>query len=141
LAVGPAEEIVRDEGLLPALHDSDPEVRRLCEAALAGRGLRPEHILLGRLLTDDRPLVRLQVLDQLRETPDLETGVWLRRLSHDPSPAVRAAAMRAMTQQNGVDLSDRIDQMARNDPSPTVCRLAQYYRKCCPTVGESPANR
>ena len=49
------------------------------------------------------------------------------RLSHDSSPSVRVAAMRAMTQQSFVDLSDRIDQMARTDPSPTVCQLAQFY--------------
>ena len=30
-------------------------------------------------------------------------------------------------QQTLIDLSDRIDQMARSDPSPTVCQLAQFY--------------
>jgi hypothetical protein len=129
MAVGPAEQVVRDEGLLPCLHDPDAEVRRLSELALQGRGLRPEHIKLGRILTDPSPVVRLQVLDQLRRTPDLDAGIWLRRLSHDPSPAVRAAAMRAMSQQSSIDLTDRIDQMARNDPSPTVCLLARYYLK------------
>jgi hypothetical protein len=129
MAVGPADQVVRDEGLLPSLHDADPEVRRLSELALRGRGLRPEHIKLGRVLTDPSPVVRLQVLDYLRRTPDLDAGIWLRRLSHDPSPAVRAAAMRAMCLQSSVDLTDRIDQMARNDPSPTVCVLARYYLK------------
>jgi HEAT repeat protein len=129
LAVGPAPQAVPDEGLLPCLHDPDPEVRRLCEAALAGRGLRPEHVRLGRLLTHPSPGVRAEVLDQLHSAPDLDPGVWLRRLSHDPSPAVRAAALRAMTEQTGVDLSDRVDQMARSDPSPTVCYLARLYQK------------
>jgi HEAT repeats len=97
--------------------------------ALRGRGLRPEHIKLGRILTDPSPVVRLQVLDYLGRASDLDAGIWLRRLSHDPSPAVRAAAMRAMSQQTAVNLTDRIDQMARNDPSPTVCVLARYYLK------------
>jgi hypothetical protein len=66
-------------------------------------------------------------LDHLHQSHDLDPGLWLRRLSHDPSPAVRVAAMRAMTQMPYVDLSDRIDQMARSDPSPTVCQLARYY--------------
>jgi hypothetical protein len=35
-----------------------------------------------------------------------------------------------MSQQRVVDLTDRIDQMARSDPSPTVCNLAQYYLQC-----------
>jgi hypothetical protein len=138
LAVGPADQVVREEGLLPSLHDADPEVRRLCEAALRGRGLRPEHLRLGRLLTHPNPCQRLRVLDYLRplleeeraaRASDLDPGLWLRRLSHDPSPAVRAAALRMMSQQTLVDLSDRIDQMARNDPSPSVCQLAQFYRK------------
>jgi hypothetical protein len=127
LAVGPARDVVPDECLLPSLHDADPEVRRLCEQALGGRGLRPEFLELGRLLTDPKPATRLMVLDHLHRTPDLDPGLWLRRLSHDASPAVRVAAMRAMAQQPYLDLSDRLDQMARSDPSPTVCQLARYY--------------
>src|SRR5262249_52828824 len=121
------EQVIDDEALLASLHDPDPEVRRLCEAALRGRQLLPEHIRLGRLLTDPNPVVRLRVLDDLYKTPELDPGVWLRRLSHDPSPAVRAAAVRAMSQQTLIDLSDRIDQIARSDPSPTVCQLARFY--------------
>jgi hypothetical protein len=71
--------------------------------------------------------MRLRVLDQLRHVSDLDHALWLRRLSHDSSPAVRVAALRVMSQQTVVDLSDRIDQMARSDPSPTVRQLAQFY--------------
>jgi hypothetical protein len=71
----------------------------------------------------------LRVLDHLRFAPNLDPGLWLRRLSHDPSPAVRTAALRVMSQQDIIDLSDRIDQMARSDPSPTVCQIAQFYLK------------
>jgi hypothetical protein len=127
LAVGTNDQVIRDEGLLPGLHDSDPEVRKICEGALRARGLKPEHLQLGRLLTAPQPGTRLEVLDYLGQSPDLDPGLWLRRLSHDPSPAVRVAALRAMSQQNLVDLSDRIDQMARTDPSPTVCQVARFY--------------
>jgi hypothetical protein len=126
LAVGPADQVIRDEGLLPCLHDPDPEVRRLTEAALRGRGLRPEHIRLGRLLTHPSARARLEVLDHL-DRDDLDPGLWLRRLSHDSSPAVRAAALRVMSQQTLLDLSDRIDQMARSDPSPSVAWIARHY--------------
>jgi hypothetical protein len=138
LTVGPARDVVPDECLLPSLHDPDPEVRRLCEVALGGRGLRPEYLELGRLLTHPKPATRLLVLDRLHRSPELDPGLWLRRLSHDASPAVRVAAMRAMTQQDGLDLSDRIDQMARSDPSPTVCQLARYYLTC-PRPSRKPA--
>ncbi len=135
VAVGPAEQLVREDVLLPGLHDPDEEVRKHTEAALRGRGLRPEHLEMGRLLTHPKAAARLQVLDRLRtildggkdEAADLDPGVWMRRLSHDPSPAVRAAALRLMSQQAVVDLSDRIDQMARSDPSETVCQLARFY--------------
>jgi hypothetical protein len=50
---------------------------------------------------------------------------------------VRVAAVRAMTQQSFVDLSDRIDQIAREDGNPTVRQLAQYYLSCPHRNGEA----
>jgi hypothetical protein len=136
LAVGPAEKVVRDETLLPSLHDPDPDVRDLCRAALRGRGLGPEHLKLGELLTDPSPAVRLEVLDHLYQVPNLDPTLWLRRLSHDPAPGVRAAAVRVMSQRHGSSLCDRIDQMARGDPSPSVCQVAQYYLKALKSSNE-----
>ncbi|HTU19851.1 MAG TPA: HEAT repeat domain-containing protein [Gemmataceae bacterium] len=130
IAVGAARDAVHDDQLLPCLHDPDAEVRRRGEQVLIARGLRPEYLELGRLLTDPQPGKRLQVLDRLRQSTELDSGLWLRRLSHDPAPSVRVAAMRAMTQQSFVDLSDRIDQIAREDASPTVRQLAQFYLTC-----------
>jgi len=127
LAVGPADHLVRDEALLPCLHDKDAEVRRLCEIALQSRGLRPEHLRLGRLLTHPIATMRLQVLDELNSSADLDPALWLRRLSHDPSPAVRAGALRMMSERANLDLDDRMEQMARGDPSPTVSSLARFY--------------
>lgn len=127
LALGPAPEVLATDDLLQWLHDPDPGVRKLCETALRGRGLPDLHLQLGRFLTDSRPANRMQVLDLLQEAADLEPGVWLRRLSHDRVPAVRAAAVRAAGEQQFVDLSDRLEQMAQNDPSPTVRQLARYY--------------
>ncbi len=130
LAVGPAPEVINDDSLFYWLSDPDEEVRQLCEVALRGRGLQDGHIRLARLMADPRPTVRMQVLEAIEKVPDLDPGVWLRRLSHDPSPAVRAAAVRAAASQTQVDLSDRIDQMAQGDPSPTVQQVARYYLSC-----------
>ena len=126
-AVGPALEAIADDDLLVYLHDPDAKVRQLCETALRGRGLRDDHLKLGKLMTDHRPEVRLQVLEHLRHANELDPGAWLRRLSHDPSPAVRAAAIRAVAEHPLVDLRDRLEQMVQNDPSPTVQQLARYY--------------
>jgi len=99
----------------------------LCEQALRERHLSPSHIRLGRLLTDPRPSYRLEVLDHLVQATDLDPGVWLRHLSHDPKPSVRVAAIRAAYEVfPQVTFSDRMDQM-RADESPTVGQLAQYY--------------
>lgn len=133
LAVGPADsagrKAVLDEVLLPGLGDPDPEVRRLTEAALRSRGLGQDHLELARLLIDPHPAQRMRVLDQLRRASDLDPGIWLRRLSQDPAPSVRAAAIRVMGQQTSVDLTDRLEQLAQGDPSPTVCYLAGFYLK------------
>lgn len=130
LALGPAPEVIGDDHLFYWLNDPDAEVRALCEMALRGRGLQENHIRLAKLMADRRPAVRLQVIESLGSTPDLDPGVWLRRLSHDPTPAIRAAAARAATSQAQIDLSDRIEQMAQNDPSPTVQQVARYYLSC-----------
>src|SRR5262249_31902261 len=112
-ALGLAKQVLADEELLPLLHDDDANVRRLCEQALDARGLTPEHIQLGRLFSAPRAVARLDVFDYLRETADLEPGVWLRRLSQDRESAVRAAAARAAGEVAVVDLSDRLRQMSR----------------------------
>jgi hypothetical protein len=129
LAVGTASTVILEDALLPSLHDPDAEVRKLCEKALIARGSSPENIQLGRLLTDPRPLNRLEVLGPLARRTELDTGLWLRRLSYDPNPAVRVAALRVMSEQSPDDFRDRIDEMAQRDPSPTVCDVARRYLK------------
>jgi HEAT repeat protein len=129
-AVGASKDAIETEDLLRCLHDSDAEVRRQCEIALRrSRGLSPEEIRLGKLITDSSARVRLQVLNYLGKHADtrLYPGVWLRHLSHDAAPEVRFAAIRAIKELSVGELNDRIDQMARNDPSPTVCEFAQRY--------------
>jgi len=127
LVLGIATEVLATDDLLPCLHDSNAQIRRLCQMALLGRGLRDEHIRLGRLLTEPDARKRLQVPDALRQTTDLEPGIWLRWLSHDPSPAVRAVAIRAAMETSNVEMKDRLSQMSQNDPSTTVRQLAKFY--------------
>jgi hypothetical protein len=133
LAVGTVPAAISTDELLCWLHDPDQEVRLLCEEALRSRGLQEQHLKLGRFMTDGRPEARLQVLDLLRRSNDLDPGTWLRRMSHDSSPAVRAAVVRAATDQSTGSLRDRLEEMAQNDPSQTVRQIAQYYLSAPPT--------
>jgi hypothetical protein len=130
LAVGSAPQVVAADDLLPCLHDPESDVRRVAELALRGRGLTDAQVKLGRLLADPRPDVRLQILECLRRDDECPPGAWLRRLSHDPSAAVRAGALRAVVETPDVDLNDRLEQVAQNDPSPTVRELARFYLAC-----------
>jgi hypothetical protein len=127
LAVGPSQSAVSSEELLSWLHDPDPDVRRLCEVALRGRNVSEDNLRLGRLITDPRHDARLQAIEELLADPDREPGAWLRRLSHDPTPSVRAAAIRAAALRPRSDLADRLQEMTQSDPSPTICQLAQFY--------------
>ncbi len=130
LIVGPAQGVISTDELLHWLHDPDPEVRRLCEFALSSRKVPREHIHLGRTLTDPDYHVRLNILDELHGAREIDAGIWLRYLSHDPKESVRVAAIRAAVEQRfgtQVDLRDRLEQMSRSDPSLTVRQEAGHY--------------
>jgi HEAT repeat protein len=143
LALAGAEEsVLPTDDLLRSLHDPDAEVRRLCELALVkARNLGHEDVLLARLISDARPGVRLQVLESLQRANNLEPGVWLRRLTHDPDAAVRAAAARAAGEQWQVDLSERLRQMAQSDPSLTVRQLATFYGSAAKKIEPTDSSR
>jgi HEAT repeat protein len=127
LAIGNSRAAISDERLATALHDTDAEVRRLCERALLGRGLSRHHIHLARLITDSRPATRLQVLFYLRDDSDLDLAVWLRLLTQDPAESVRLAAVRAAAEFAVIELHERLEEMATSDPNPTVNVWAKYY--------------
>ena len=127
VALGTNTDVVREEDLLPLLHDADAEIQHLCEVVLRSRGLSDSHVRLARYIGDANPAVRMQVLPLLRQTADLDVDVWLRRLTLDPAPAVRAAAARFAGNELTSDLRRRLDEMAQTDPSPTVREIAQFY--------------
>jgi HEAT repeat protein len=129
LAIGPEHSLLADDDLLNWLHDPDAEVRQLTETALRSRGLGPREIRLGRLLTHPRPSARLELLVLLRDDGELDLNTWLRRLSEDPAPAVRAAATRLADERQVFQLADRLSEMATADPDFTVRQAAAYYRR------------
>lgn len=127
VALAPARDVLKEDDLLPLLHDINIEVQHVCEAALRSRGLSEEHLELARLISDPSPPARLKVLDRLARTSDLDPAAWLRRLTQDPSSAVRAAAVRAAVRYPASNLGDRLREMAQRDPSETVRQNATFY--------------
>jgi HEAT repeat protein len=115
------------DDVLPFLHDTDAEVRAVAEQALRSRGLQAGHLQLARQMTDPQPHVRARVPGLIQDFPDLDTRLWLERLSRDSSPAVRAAVVRAAGEDNQWQLAERMREMARGDPSATVRQIARYY--------------
>lgn len=132
LAAGEARATLADEDLLVGLHDTDADVRELCESTLRQRGLGDKEIRLARLISDPAPLKRLEVIRWLPADTELNAQAWLQRLSRDSSPAVRAAAVRtAQDPESGLraDLSERVREMAQNDPDGTVRQIAEYLMR------------
>lgn len=127
LALASESDLVREESFLPLLHDDDAEVQYLCENVLRKRGLTDDDIELARMISAKNASTRLRVFYRLHRMPDLNLSEWLRQLSQDPSPAVRAAAVRAAGEHPHVDFSARLREMAAEDPSETVRQNAHYY--------------
>ena len=118
LALGPARDgraAVADDELLRCLHDSDAEVRRLCEMGLRSRGRSPRDIRLGRRYAAPDPAERQKLLIDLADEEELDVTVWLERLTADADPAVRAGAARVAVDRRA-DLGARLEQMSRSDP-------------------------
>lgn len=127
LVLAAESELAREEAFLPLLHDDDAEVQFLCESALRKRGLSDDDVRIARMISDRDPATRMRVLQYLRRVQDVNLDTLLRQLSHDPSKAVRAAAMRAAAELPHVDLSARLTEMANSDPSDAIRMNAQYY--------------
>ncbi|MBI2803638.1 MAG: HEAT repeat domain-containing protein [Planctomycetes bacterium] len=127
LALASAPEVAREDMLLFLLHDDNPQVQELCRLALRKRGLGDADIQIAWLIGHKDAARRMRVLQHLDQMPELNLTEWLRRLSHDSTPAVRAAAVRAIGENRHVDLARRLREMAAGDASPTVRQNAQYY--------------
>ena len=133
LAVGPIKEntsdqpVISSDDLLKSLHDSDPEVRQICEMILKSRNLSDTDIRLGRMLIAPNPMERLNLLLDLPGEENVKNlGAWLQRLSNDSDASVRAGAAHVAAER-GVDFADRLEEISLQDPDETVRKIAAHY--------------
>jgi HEAT repeat protein len=123
------EELLGTDEMLPLLHETDAEVRRVAERALRGRGLQGSRLHLAKLVSHPEATQRAQAALAVFRFPELDSVLWLDRLSRDEDPAVRAAALRAASQFGEERFRSRVTEMATKDPSPTVRQIASYYSR------------
>jgi len=114
---------------LPSLHDEDQTIVQLTETALQARGLREDQIRLGKLMADPKPVKRLEVLDHLSTTRDIDPMIWLKKMSNDPSPAVRAAAARALNQERTSQSENQTAKVSFSEMNETVKKLGSFYKE------------
>ena len=126
IAFAPETELARDDIFLPLLHDENEEIQYWCETVLRKRGRSDDDIRIARLISHKDAAMRIRVPNLLMRMPDLNLSAWLRQLSLDESPAVRAAAVRAAIDHPQVDLSERLHEMAERDPSAAVRQNARF---------------
>ncbi len=127
LGLGNKEAYLPTDQLLTYLHDPEPEIGEIALQALKSRGLTPERIRLAQLVSNPDPVMRSKVPSQLLEVPELDVGLWLEKLSHDPSPAVRAAVVRTAGEIQEAKFLRILERLSEKDPNPTVQQLANFY--------------
>jgi hypothetical protein len=130
LAVGPAcpaNDGILEDVLYPSLHDSDEEVRVLCDKALRSRGRSPQQIKLAWQVTHPAATERNKVFNVLLHARNLDPTSLLDQLSRDPAESVRSNALSAMAMWNPDAMRVRVAQMAEHDPADTVKDLARKW--------------
>jgi hypothetical protein len=129
LTLGSRDQLLPTESLLGYLHDRDRDLRLVAEQILRTRGLTATQLRLAKMLTHPDPGVRARVPDQILEVPEVDSTIWLERLSRDTSPSVRAAVLRIAFQSEAPQLRAWLRRVSEQDPSPTVQSIARYYQQ------------
>jgi hypothetical protein len=130
LAVGPgcpANDGVVEDVLFPSLHDSDAEVRALCDKALRSRGCTPQQVKLAWQMTHPAAAERNKVFVVLLRARDFDPSRLLNQLSQDPAESVRSNALSFMAMWNPEAMRPIVAKMADHDSADTVKDLAKKW--------------
>ena len=127
LSLAEAEALLPTDQICRFLNDEAPTVCLAAERVLRARGLSDAQVKLGKLIYHTDPAARAEVAALVREHPELDSFVWFERLSGDPAPAVRAATIRAMNQQQDPRVLTLLGHLAAEDNDPTVQEIARFF--------------
>jgi hypothetical protein len=106
--------------LLSRLHDSVPDMAKLVEKILRGRGLTQDEVVLGRLLNDPRPALRASAIPVILKREDVDPVNVLLHLLSDPDASVRLQAVQACAGRLTPEVNRRLHELASSDVSPNV---------------------
>jgi hypothetical protein len=112
--------ILTEDALLPLLNDAVPDLRTLAEKILAARGLSPELIGLGRLVTHPEARIRASAIPEIVKNGAIDPIVWLLQLTEDADPDVRLSAVEALEGRITPEVRQRLREMAVADDSAAV---------------------
>jgi hypothetical protein len=98
------------------------EARRAesARAELVRRGFSPVHLELAERLFDSQVERRVQLVRLLPRLSSVDADPWLWQLARDPEVRVRAEAIAALATSGHPALLERLERMAREDPSPQI---------------------
>ncbi len=134
----PRPTVLTEEAILPLLHDPIPDLSGLAERVLKARGLSADLIGLGRMVTDDRPEMRVSVISLLMKREDLDPVVWLLRLTEDKDELVRLKAVEACAGRLTPELIQRLRELSAADTSEAVRSAATKLIPADKTVALPP---
>jgi hypothetical protein len=125
VALASRPNVLGEEAILPLLHDSVPDLAKLAEKILAGRGLDADLIAVSRMVTAPKPEMRASAIPVLMKRPDIDPVVWLLRLTEDTDAAVRLKAVEALAGHVTPEVRQRLRELVAADDSPAVRAAAE----------------
>lgn len=117
--------LLTEDAILPLLHDPVPDLKSLAEKILTARGLNPDLIGLGRMITHERPEMRASAIGLLERREDIDPIIWLLRLSEDPDVRVRLKAVEAFAGRITPEVRQRLREIAAADDNAEVRAAAE----------------
>jgi hypothetical protein len=115
--------------VIRALDSPDSSQADATRRELERRGFTPVHFEIARQLLDRDPAVRIRLARRLPTLTSIDAAPWLLRLSGDPDPGVRQAAIGILATTGDPELLARLERLAGRDPAPCVQRLADEIAK------------